>query len=210
MEHFNRHLSPQQREALTLTPERIFARLPETEALAQFPENTRVDALTVPVEYRFAPGEAQDGANLKVPLLALPQLTRAAVDAAIPGLGRAAHRGAVAFAAEGCAPQFDSGGGNRRRVSRGQAGRGGRCSAFEAWLKERRGIPEALLRFDPSAVPAHLTPQLTVIQDGREIARGTDLSRVAARMRGAGPRRTRTTGARVPCTSRQLAALRAR
>ncbi len=67
LEHFNRHLSPQQRAALTLTPEHIFARLPQDEALAQFPENTRVDALTVPVEYHFAPGEAQDGANLKVP-----------------------------------------------------------------------------------------------------------------------------------------------
>ena len=60
-------------EALTLTPARIFARLPQDAALAQFPENARVDALTVPVEYRFAPGEAEDGATLKLPLLALPR-----------------------------------------------------------------------------------------------------------------------------------------
>ena len=39
-------------------------------------------------------------------------------------------------------------------------------------------MPKALLRFDASAVPAHLTPQLTVTLDGREIARGTDLPRL--------------------------------
>ena len=32
--------------------------------------------LSVPVEYRFAPGEADDGATLRVPLLALPTLNR--------------------------------------------------------------------------------------------------------------------------------------
>jgi len=47
LEHFSRHLSTEQRLALTLTPAEIFARLPEAEALAQFPENTRVQSLSV-------------------------------------------------------------------------------------------------------------------------------------------------------------------
>jgi ATP-dependent helicase HrpA len=33
---------------------------------------------------------------------------------------------------------------------------------LRAWLKEQRGIPDSLLRFDLAAVPAHLVPQLTV------------------------------------------------
>jgi ATP-dependent helicase HrpA len=49
---------------------------------------------------------------------------------------------------------------------------------LKSWLKERRGITEALLRFDASAVPVHLTPHLHVIQEGREIAHGTDLERL--------------------------------
>jgi ATP-dependent helicase HrpA len=178
LEHFNRHLSPQQREALTLTPARIFARLPETQALAQFPENTRVDTLTVPVEYRFAPGETQDGANLKVPLLALPSLTRAAIDAAIPGLAaprieallrslpKDARRSLIPVAATAAAFLADTHGATADTTH------------LKAWLKERRGITEALLRFDTAAVPVHLTPHLRVIHDGREVAHGTDLERL--------------------------------
>ena len=177
LEHFNRHLSAQQREALTLGPADIFARAPDAEALAQFPENTRVDALTVPVKYRFAPGESNDGADLKVPLLALPSLTRAAIDAAIPGLAaprieallrslpKDARRGLIPVAATAAVFLADT---------QGAAD----AAHLQAWLKERRGIPEALLRFDPSAVPAHLTPQLSIMHEGREIARGTDLKRL--------------------------------
>jgi ATP-dependent helicase HrpA len=186
LEHFNRHLSPQQREALTLTPSRIFARLPEAAALAQFPENTCVEALTVAVEYHFAPGESQDGANLKVPLLALPSLTRAVIDAAIPGLAaprieallrslpKDARRSLIPVAATAVAFLEDT---------RGTAAD---ATHLRAWLKERRGITEALLRFDTSAVPVHLTPQLTVIQEGREIARGTDLSKLRRECAAAG------------------------
>jgi len=175
LEHFNRHLSPQQREALTLTPARIFARLPQTEALAQFPLNTRVDALTVPVEYHFAPGDIQDGAHLKVPLLALPSLTRAAIDAAIPGLAapriEALLRSLPKDARRSLIPVAES----ATAFLEDTQGATADATHLKAWLKERRGIPDALLRFDPSAVPVHLTPQLTVIHEGREIARGTDL-----------------------------------
>ena len=178
LEHFTRHLTPRQREALTLTPARIFARLPETQALAQFPENTRVDALTVPVEYRFAPGETDDGANLKVPLLALPSLTRAEIDAAIPGLAaprieallrslpKDARRSLIPVAETAAAFLADTHGASADTTH------------LKTWLNERRGVAESLLRFDISAVPAHLTPQLSVVQDGREIARGADLARL--------------------------------
>jgi len=164
LEHYSRHLSKALREALRLTPARIFARLPEAETLAQFPEQTRVDALTVPVEYHFAPGDAQDGANLKVPLLALPGLTRAMIDAAIPGLAaprieallrslpKDARRSLIPMAAT--AAQF---------LADGQAAPAD-AEQLKVWLKEKRGMAESLLRFDPKAVPAHLTPQLTVTQ----------------------------------------------
>src|SRR5580693_5686551 len=186
LEHFTRHLSLQQHEALTLNPARIFARLPQTEALAQFPLNTRVDALTVPVEYHFAPGDIQDGAHLKVPLLALPSLTRAAIDAAIPGLAaprieallrslpKDARRSLIPVAAT--AAQF---------LKETQAAAAD-AAQLKAWLKEQRGIPESQLRFDLAAVPVHLTPQLTVTHDGREIARGTDLAQLRRECAAAG------------------------
>ena len=190
LEHFNRHLTPQQRAALTLDPSHIFARQPQSDALAQFPENTRIEALTVPVEYHFAPGETEDGANLKVPLLALPSLTRAAIDAAIPGLAaprieallrslpKDARRSLIPVAETAAAFLADAQGATNSQGATNTQGVSADSMHLKAWLKERRGIPESLLRFDFSAVPVHLTPQLTVIQDGREIARGTELERL--------------------------------
>jgi ATP-dependent helicase HrpA len=178
LEHFSRHLAPDQRASLTLTPAHIFARLPEPEALDRFPEQTRVDGLSVPVEYRFAPGEAQDGADIKVPLLALPGLTRALVDAAIPGLAaprieallrslpKEARRGLIPVAAS--AAEF---------LAQTPAGAAD-IDRLKAWLKERRAVPEHLIRFAAAAVPAHLTAHLTILQGGQPIARGSDLAQL--------------------------------
>jgi ATP-dependent helicase HrpA len=186
LEHFSRHLSHEQRLALTLTPAVIFARLPEAEALAQFPENTRVESLSVAVDYRFAPGESQDGANLIVPLLALPMLTRATVDAAIPGLAaprveallrslpKEARRSLIPIAATAAAFLADA------TVAAADAGH------LKKWLKEQRGVADALIRFDFAAVPPHLTVQLTVTQDGREVARGSDIAELRRRCAAAG------------------------
>ncbi len=186
LEHFSRHLSLQQREALTLTPESIFARLPEAQALAQFPEETHVHALTVPVEYHFAPGENQDGANLKVPLLALPGLTRAMLDAAIPGLVapriEALLRSLPKDARRSLIPVAQTAAKFLEETQATPAD----ARHLKAWLKERRGVPETLIRFDPAAVPVHLTAQLTVTQGGKDFARGTDLARLRRECASAG------------------------
>jgi ATP-dependent helicase HrpA len=175
LEHFSRHLTDEQRRSLSLSKEEIFARLPEAQALEQFPEHTRIDDLSAPVEYHFVPGDARDGANLKVPLLALPRLTRAAVDAAIPGLAlprvEALLRSLPKEARRNLIPVAET-------AATFLAERG--APAAEAihlsqWLKETRGVPERLLRFD-SAVPAHLWVHVKVMQAEREIAQGTDLA----------------------------------
>jgi ATP-dependent helicase HrpA len=186
LEFFSRHLSPEQRRALTLTPDVIFARLPDANALAQFPENTRVDALSMDVEYRFAPGETQDGANLNVPLLALPGLTRAMIDAAIPGLAaprveallrslpKEARRNLIPIAETIAAFLADAGVG------------GADAAHLKVWLKERRGLAATLIRFDLAAVPGYLTVHLRVTQGTLEIARGSDLADLRRRCAAAG------------------------
>jgi ATP-dependent helicase HrpA len=181
LEYFSRHLTPEQREALRLTPAEIFSRLPEAEALEQFPENTRVDALAVDVEYHFTPGETQDGASLKVPLLALPGLTRVTLDAAIPGLAapriEALLRSLPKDARRSLIPISETAAAFLEEATAASADAG----HLKKWLKERRGIPDNLLRFDVAAIPAHLTVQLIVMEGGREIARGTDLQQLRRR-----------------------------
>jgi ATP-dependent helicase HrpA len=186
LEYFSRHLSPQQRQALMLTSEQIFARLPRPEALAQFPETTHVDALTMPVEYRFAPGEAEDGANLKVPLLALPGLTRAAVDAAIPGLAapriEALLRSLPKEARRSLIPLAETAATFLKEAGAAAAD----APHLRIWLRQQRGIADSLIRFDLSAVPAHLTVQLFVVKDGAQIAHGNDLWDLRRRCAAAG------------------------
>jgi ATP-dependent helicase HrpA len=218
LEYFTRHLSDAERRALTLEPEQIFARLPEPELLSQFPEVASVDALAIPVEYRFAPGESQDGARLQIPLLALPGLTRAAVDAAVPGLAEPrieallrslpkdarrnlipigdtaadflSSRRASAAAGAGASTNVSEAASERAAASAGAGARVGAGASVGAgttataadlhslriWLKERRGIPENLLRFDASSVPVHLMPQLAVTANGKDLAYGKTLA----------------------------------
>jgi ATP-dependent helicase HrpA len=181
LEHFTRRLSDAERLTLRLQPEQIFARLPDSRVLAQFPETVVMRTLTVPVEYRFAPGEPADGATLRIPLLALPTLERVAVDAAIPGL--------VEPRVEALLRSLPK---DARRCLIPIAGTAGSFLSFMGapctdlarladWLKEVRGIPAGLVRFDLAQVPTHLIPRLAVIAEGRELARGTDLAELRRR-----------------------------
>jgi ATP-dependent helicase HrpA len=176
LEYFTRHLSDAEKLGLTLQPEQLFARSPEPGALARFPDVARVESLSIPVEYRFAPGESDDGARLQVALLALPGLTRAAVDAAVPGLAEprieALLRSLPKDARRNLIPIGDT-----AAQFLGQAGAGGADPHhLKAWLHERRGIPDSLLRFDLASVPAHLMPQLAVTAGGRDLAHGKSLA----------------------------------
>ena len=176
LEHFTRHLSEPERPALALTQEQIFARSPDPAVLEQFPETVRAGGVAVPVEYRFAPGEAADGATLKVPLLVLPTLTRAEVDAAVPGLAeprvvallrslpKEARRDLIPIAA--AAQGFLA----------GLAVPSADPEVLANWLRHARGIPAELVKFDLALVPAHLMPRLSVIDEGRELGSGADLA----------------------------------
>ena len=176
LEFFSRHLTPEQRAALTLDSERIFAQRPDPAALAQFPEIVAFGEMPIAVHYRFAPGEPGDGAALMVPLPALPQLTRAEVQSAIPGfsvprieamlrsLPKDARRGLIPIAS--AAEDF-----LEFAKQRGPADQ----ALLQEWLKTVRSIPEALLRFQAAAIPQYLNPQVAVIEGTRELARGVEL-----------------------------------
>jgi ATP-dependent RNA helicase HrpA len=178
LEYFTRHLSETERRSLSLDAEHIFARQPDPQALAQFPEVATLDALAIPVEYRFTPGESRDGANLRIPLLALPGLTRAAVDAAVPGLAEprieALLRSLPKDARRNLIPIGETAAQFLASVSAGTAAAD--THSLRAWLKEQRGIPESLLRFDFTSVPVHLIPQLTVTAEGKDLAHGRTLA----------------------------------
>src|SRR3984893_12782017 len=183
LEYFTRHLSAAERLALTLTPEHIFARQPEPEALAQFPEVANVDALSLPLAYFFRPAQPRDGAILRIPLLALPGLTRAGVDAAVPGFAEprieALLRSLPKDARRNLIPIGDTAAQFVGSTKTGAGGGSGTAAAdaqsLKEWLKAQRGIPDSLLRFDLGAVPTHLMPQLAVTAEGKQLRHGKTL-----------------------------------
>jgi ATP-dependent helicase HrpA len=174
LEYFTRHLSDAERQALVLAPANLFARPPDPQALAQFPERIELEGVRIAVTYRFAPGEPDDGATLQLPVLAVPRLVGAALDAAIPGFRRprvdALLRTLPKDARRRLIPIADT-------VSRYlqapvvASGLGG----LAAWLQAHEGLPANLIQFDVAAIDAHLTPRLLVVEAGRTLAEGREL-----------------------------------
>lgn len=153
--------------------------------------------LWVPVDYRFAPGEAGDGATLRVPLLAVPILTRAMVDAAVPGLAEPRVEALLRSLPKEARRNLIPMGATVTAFMEFMGAPSTNMQRLAAWLKEHRGIPEPLVRFDVTAIPAHLTAQLAVIAGGKELAQGSDLGllrrRFAASARAELERLARTT-----------------
>ena len=131
--------------------------------------------LWVPVDYRFAPGEAGDGATLRVPLLALPTLTRVMVDAAVPGLAEPRVEALLRSLPKEARRNLIPIGATVTAFMEFMGAPSTNTQRLAAWLKEHRGIPEPLIRFDVTAIPAHLTAQLAVIDGTKELAQGSDL-----------------------------------
>ena len=138
--------------------------------------------LWVSVDYRFAPGEAGDGATLRVPLLALPMLTRAMVDAAVPGLAEPRVEALLRSLPKEARRNLIPIGATVTAFMEFMGAPSTNTQRLAAWLKEHRGIPEPLIRFDLTAIPAHLTAQLAVIEGTRELAQGSDLGLLRRRL----------------------------
>jgi ATP-dependent helicase HrpA len=70
---------------LKLTAQDLLQRLPDEKKLSGFPDYLEVGELNLPLTYRFAPGEKDDGATLMVPLSAIKDISEAALEWGIPG-----------------------------------------------------------------------------------------------------------------------------
>ncbi len=176
LEHFTRHRSAALQAALQLTERDLYVREPDPAALAAFPDRVQFGTVTVSVDYRFAPGEPVDGANLCLPLLALPGLTRNEIDAAVPGFAvprvEALLRSLPKEARRRLIPMAET-------AARFVAAH--RTAPLDAeklctWLQQEFGVPPTLLRLDPAAAPAYLIPRLLVGDASGTIAHGTRLA----------------------------------
>lgn len=76
---------PALEERLRLTWKAIFPEVDTSLETADFPEKIELGSATAPVEYRYRPGEEDDGATLRVSLEQLDELRASRLDWLIPG-----------------------------------------------------------------------------------------------------------------------------
>ena len=175
LEHFNRHLAPAERAALTLGAADIYLTAPDPAALADYPETARLADVAVAVDYAFAPGEVRDGATLRIPLLALPQLTETAVLEAVPGLAAPRIEALLRSLPKDVRRHLIPIPETARAFLRERGGSAG-LAQLVAWLRDVRGLRAADATPDIGAVPRHLLPQLSVENEVGEVAHGSDLA----------------------------------
>ena len=176
LERFTRKLDRAALARLPLREEEIFAHRPDPGALAAFPVRAAIGSMAFDVEYRFAPGDPRDGATLRVPAIALPELTTPALAAAIPGLARPrveawmralpkeARRHLIPIAATAARYLAEQGLGAAT------------ADSLAAWLRTRAGFGADAVGASIGDAPAWLVPRVAVVDAGRELACGADLA----------------------------------
>ena len=164
----------------------------------EFPREWRSGDQTLRLRYRFDPTADDDGVTVTVPLPLLPRLDGGEFERLVPGLREelttsliktlpkairkhvvpAADWARTLLAAVG--PKLDGSAGSGSAPSAGSSADGGPGSLTEllaAEIQRRTSIRVSADDFDPSRLPAHLTPTFRVVDGrGRTIGSGKDLS----------------------------------
>jgi len=173
-----RHQTP---DLLTFTRSDLL----RAEAAEDQPDTWQTGDLELPLSYRYEPGAADDGVTVHVPVEVLarlggdgfawqvPALREELVTALIKSLPKDLRRNFVPApdTARALVPLIgDDGGSLLEAVQRG--------------LHQRTGILVPIDAFDVSKVPDHLRVTFAVQADGKEVARGKDLSALHQKLAG--------------------------
>ncbi len=174
LEHFTRRQD--EAAALGLGAADIFVRAPDAEALRAFPERVVLGSLIIDVTYRFDPADPRDGATLVVPAIALPALTRADIDAAIPGFARPRVEALLRSLPKEVRRRLIPIAATAERFVAGAGPAGANRAALAHWLRAEAGVAENLIRFAAAELPAHLEPRVEVRDGDAGLSRGADLA----------------------------------
>ncbi len=170
--------------ALYLTRETLMrhAALHVTEAL--FPERLALAGTELPLRYRFAPGQPNDGLTLTVPLALLNQVDAGRLSWLVPGM----IREKVTFLLKALPKPLR----NRLHplpdavtafLEDASARDAPLTDLLRGWLRTRLGVAPPQDVWDNASLPAHLEIEVRVVDaSGRELAAGRDLGALRARL----------------------------
>ncbi|MEP6852583.1 MAG: ATP-dependent RNA helicase HrpA, partial [bacterium] len=175
-------------DRLTLTRE-VLLREAATSAEEDFPRRWTFGDLDLPATYRFAPGEADDGVTVHVPLDVLRRVDPDAATWPVPArreeLVTALLRSLPKELRRTLGPAPD-----RARAVVAALGEpyGALVDAVAEQLERQTGVRMRAGDFDLDRVPEHLRPLFAVDDGGRTVARSRNLTELQHRL--AGPART--------------------
>ncbi|MDH5245954.1 MAG: ATP-dependent RNA helicase HrpA, partial [Betaproteobacteria bacterium] len=149
-----------------------------------FPDRLAMAGTELPLRYRFAPGQPNDGLTLTVPLALLNQVDPARLSWLVPGLIRERLMGLLKALPKPTrnrlAPLPDTVTAFLEAVP---CGREPLPDALRRWLGGRLGEVPPTDLWDGAEVPAHLQIQLRVVDGaGRELAAGRSLATLQAQL----------------------------
>ncbi len=151
---------------LTMTIEDLVGSAIDTEKRQQFPDQVQVGSIELPVHYRFAPGDIDDGATLEIPLEAVAQLDNHQLGWLIPGLIpdhiEALIRSLPKSIRRTLIPAPETA---QTVVNRLNFGHGPFLSAVASELSKLAGMPVRSSMFDPSKVADNLKLNLRLVDE---------------------------------------------
>lgn len=172
-----KHASPDELQTLMMTVDHFLPDLPAQTDREAYPDAIRAGGLQLDLDYRYAPGEADDGMSITLPKEALGQLDDDRLQWLVPGLLEekiaALIRGLPKNLRRSLIPAPDKA---RRAAEIMPFGEGPFLATLAATLSEIAGEPIPAQAFDLARLPAHL--QINVkIQDesGNILAQSRDL-----------------------------------
>ncbi|MCB1771465.1 MAG: DUF3418 domain-containing protein, partial [Candidatus Competibacteraceae bacterium] len=151
-----------------------------------FPDHLHLDGLQLPLRYRFAPGENDDGVTLTVPLAAVNQVDPKRLDWLVPGLR--AERMATLLKALPKAlrrnfvpvPNYV-----QALLAVIEPGEQSLTEAMAERLQRMTGVSIPEEAWNPDAVPPHLRMRFRVVDaEDRELAVGRDWIAIQQQLRG--------------------------
>ena len=148
----------------------------------RFPDAITARAVELPLEYKLAPGESEDGVTVTVPLEALNQLDPEQADWLVPGLLKEKIIALIKGLPKSVrtsfvpAPTFAD-----KVIPRLDPNRGPLREQLADQLHALTGVPVPLPHLRATELPEHLHLRVRVIdRDGKEVAAGRDLPRLRA------------------------------
>jgi ATP-dependent helicase HrpA len=162
---------------LRMKEDDILQRKLENEELSLYPDEVHLDEHRFPCAYRFAPGTAEDGTTLKVPIHMVSALTATSTDWVIPGL----LREKVAALLKGLPKEY------KKKLpplahtcnaimSEMLEGEGSLLSALSKMINAKFGVDIPVSLWAPDALAEHLQVRFSVIDaQGKEVAASRDL-----------------------------------